>query len=213
MSEASEASDAVLVGRVLGGSRDDYGVLVGRHQARLYRHALGMVRDPDAAADLVQDAFIRGYTRLASCHEPAHFGTWLFTIMRNRCTDYLREHRRRDVPLDPEAPFASSRGGPAEELDRAETAAEVTRALATLPEPQREAFLLKHVEGLSYDEMSGMLGLGVSALKMRVARAREGIRAALSGLGYGGDEPARDPPAGHPSNERTKTTTRTRDEG
>lgn len=208
----SEATDAELVRRVLSGARDDYGVLVERYETRLHRHALGMVRDPEAAADLVQDAFVRGYTRLAACHEPAHFGTWLFTILRNRCTDHLREHRRRDVPLAPDAPYASPRGGPVEALDEAETRRLVSRALETLPEPQREAFLLKHVEGLSYEEMAELLGAGVSALKMRVARAREGIRDALVEAGFDGPDAGGDAARLHPSKEQVDTKTRTRQE-
>jgi RNA polymerase sigma factor (sigma-70 family) len=75
----------------------------------------------------------------------------------------------------------------------------VGRALETLPPRQREAFLLKHVEELSYEEMSELLGAGISALKMRVARAREGIRAALAGTGFDAEEEEGDPAAGHPS--------------
>jgi RNA polymerase sigma-70 factor, ECF subfamily len=195
----SGATDAELVERVLAGARDDYARLVERYEARLYRHAYGMVQDPDVAADLVQDAFVRAYARLASCEDPARFGGWLFTVLRNRCTDYVREHRRRDVPLDPRAPYAAAGGGPAEELERGELRRKVEAALATLPEQQREAFLLKHVEGMSYEEMAGLLGAGISALKMRVARAREGIRAALAGTGWDDAEAAGDPAAGHPS--------------
>ena len=77
---------------------------------------------------------------------------------------------------------------PAGDLDRAEVARAVTAALGTLPEAQREAFLLKHVEGRSYEEMAEMLGGSVSALKMRVLRAREALQAALSPSGRGTGE-------------------------
>lgn len=195
----SERSDAELVAAVLGGRRDDYGALVERYEARLYRCALAMVGEREAAADLVQDAFVRAYTRLGSCHDPARFGAWLFTVLRNRCRDHLREHRRRDVPLNADGPYEFRGSGPAEHVERAELAALVARALATLPEQQREAFVLKHVEDLSYEEMSGLLGAGISALKMRVARAREAIRAALAGSGFDREEEEGDPAAGHPS--------------
>jgi RNA polymerase sigma-70 factor (ECF subfamily) len=176
--------DEELVARILGGDRELYAVLVRRYEAKLYRHALGMLQDRDAATDLVQDSFVKAYASLSTCHDPARFGGWIFRILRNRCTDYLKEHRRRDVSLESDDRFASERYHPLRDLERAELRGAVEQALAALPEPQREAFLLKHVEGLSYEEMAEMLGAGVSALKMRVARAREALRATLEGLGW-----------------------------
>lgn len=180
----TEATDGELVARVLGGARDEYGVVVQRYQERLYRHALGMVQDPDAAADLVQDSFVKAYAGLARCQDPDRFRPWLFSILRNRCTDYLREHRRRDVSLEADAQYPSVYPQPERELERSEIRGAVEQALAGLPEAQREAFLLKHVEDLSYEEISELLGVGVSALKMRVARAREALRTSLQGMGY-----------------------------
>lgn len=177
-------SDAELVARILGGDRDAYAVLVRQYEGRLYRHALGMVRDPDAATDLVQDSFVKAYTSLSTCQDPERFGGWLFRILRNRCTDYLKEHRRRDVSLELDAQFASERDHPHRDLERLELRGAVERALAALPEGQREAFLMKHVEGLSYEEMAEVLGARISALKMRVARAREALRATLEALGH-----------------------------
>lgn len=177
-------ADAELIGRILGGDREQYAVLVERYQARLYRHAFGMVQDADAAADLVQDSFVKAYSTMATCHDRDRFGAWLFRILRNRCTDYLREHRRRDVPLELDGPYASRLPGPDGELARKRVGGVLQAALAALPENQREAFVLKHVEGHSYEEMEELLGSGVSALKMRVARARDALRAMLDAAGY-----------------------------
>ncbi|MBW3655590.1 MAG: sigma-70 family RNA polymerase sigma factor, partial [Gemmatimonadetes bacterium] len=193
-------TDGEVISRVLAGARDEYALLVERYQAPLYRHALGMVQDPDAAADLVQDSFVRGYQRLGSC-DPARVGGWLFSILRNRCTDYLREHRRRDVTLDADAPFRS-RDDPERDLERGRSREGIERALAALPEQQREAFLLKHVEGASYEEMAETLGVGISALKMRVARAREALRDALAEPGEAGSRERGDPGGGHPSSRK-----------
>jgi len=183
---AEAASDGELVARVLGGERETYAELVRRHQEPLLRYAFGMVGDQDAAADLVQDGLVKAYASLATCLEPARFGAWLFRIVKNRCTDYLKEHRRRDVSLDPDAPFVADRDDPARDLERARLRAAVERALGELPEAQREAFLLKHVEGRSYEEMAELLGDGVSALKMRVMRAREALRLSLERDGHAG---------------------------
>ena len=176
----SDLSDAEVVSRVLAGDRDLYAVLVGRYQDVLYRHAVGMVSSPDAAADLVQDSFVKGYTSLEHCQDPARFGAWVFRILRNRCLDYLKDRRRQSVPLEEGAAHVPSRDDPEADLERSESRAAVTAALSAIPEAQREAFLLKHVDGLSYEEMAERLGGSVSALKMRVMRAREALQHLLS---------------------------------
>ncbi|HEX5724203.1 MAG TPA: sigma-70 family RNA polymerase sigma factor [Longimicrobiaceae bacterium] len=172
-------SDAELIERILRGERERYAVLVARYQEALFRHALGMVGDPDAAADLVQDSFVKAYTRLATCQDPARFPAWLFRILRNRCKDWLKNRRQRNVPLHDDTAAAPARDDPGVELERTELGGVVAAALARLPGAQREAFLLKHVEGLSYEEMAERLETGVSALKMRVMRARETLQALL----------------------------------
>lgn len=171
--------DAELVSRIRRGERELFAFLVRRHQERLYRYALGMVRDSDAAADLVQDSFIKAYTDLSSCRNPSRFDGWVFRILRNRCMDYVRDVRRKSVSFEEKLAQTSGSGDPAGELERGEMERTLEEALGALPEAQREAFLLKHVEELSYEEMSGMLGVGTSALKMRVMRAREALRAIL----------------------------------
>ena len=174
------ANDAEDVRRVLRGDAAHYEVLVRRYQESLYRHAYGMVGDPDAAADLVQDSFVKGYTSLDRCQDPARFGAWVFRILRNRALDYLKDRRRKNVPLDEGTAQLPSHDDPATDLERAEMGRAVTDALGALPAAQREAFLLKHVDGRSYEEMAEMLGGSVSALKMRVMRAREALQAVLS---------------------------------
>jgi RNA polymerase sigma-70 factor (ECF subfamily) len=174
--------DAGDVRRVLEGQAAHYEVLVRRYQEPMYRHAYGMVGDPDAAADLVQDSLVKAYTRLGTC-DPERFAAWLFRILRNRCKDYLKSRRRRDVPLVDDGPHAAPAGDdPGRTLERTELGRAVADALARIPESQREAFLLKHVEGRSYEEMADLLDAGISALKMRVMRAREALQEMLKDL-------------------------------
>jgi RNA polymerase sigma-70 factor (ECF subfamily) len=172
--ERAGPDDADVVERVLGGDRDAYRVLVSRHQDGLYRHALRMVGSPDVAADLVQATLIKGFSRLRSCRDPAKFKAWAYRILSNGCKDYLKDRRRRNVSLDdPDAAQAAGSVDPSSELERTELLHRIEVALARLPAAQREAFLLKHVEGLSYEEIADRTGGSVPALKMRVHRARE----------------------------------------
>jgi RNA polymerase sigma-70 factor (ECF subfamily) len=175
---AAIPSDADLVARVLAGELDCYEVLVRRYQDRLFRMAFGMVLDADTAADLVQDAFVRAYTNLARCRDPARFRVWLYTTLRHRAVDYLREKRRADVSLDTAPPGSLDRalatGGDHAERYALRTALET--ALAELTPPLRDAFMLRHVEELSVAEVAEVLDVTESAVKMRVHRAREQLR-------------------------------------
>ena len=179
MSQGSEPSDTELVGDVLAGREDRYAVLVARHQAQLYRHARGMGLDGDTAEDMVQDALVRAYTRLDECKDPERFGLWVGRILRNRCLDYLKSAgARKRNPLKPDLPAEG--GDPERHHEVGELQEVLEEALEALPEEQREAFALKHVDGRSYEEMAELAEASVSAMKMRVHRAREALREILA---------------------------------
>lgn len=168
-------TDAALIARVLDGRVNAYAPLVERYQAPLYRHARGMGLDPDSAEDMVQDTFVRAYAALRECRDPAHFRAWLYRILRNCCLDHMKNLRQQWVPLDDVAstePVMHAAGS-------AELRREVDDALARLSPLLREAFLLKHEGGYTYDEIAGITDSSPSAVKMRVQRARDELRATL----------------------------------
>lgn len=177
-----ERTDAQVVRDVLEGDRDAFRLLVRRYGDLLHAHALRMVGSPDIAADLVQKAFVKGYRKLGSCREPERVGAWLFRILANTCRDHVRSPRRRDVSLQALPDLPSGRGDPSDAAARAEVRVRVLEALARLTPEQREAFVLKHVEGLSYEEIAAAMSLSVASLKMRVHRARESLRGLLEEL-------------------------------
>jgi RNA polymerase sigma-70 factor, ECF subfamily len=174
VADPAAPADAELVGRVLAGDVNEYGRLIQRHQDTLYRVAFAMLHDGDIVADLVQDVFIAGYVNLASCRNPARLRVWLLAMVRNRCLDFLKARRRRDIPLDLLTVEPSASGTTV--LSCIADKTELRRALAALPEPLREAFLLRHVEELEYEEMAELLETTVAGVKMRVSRAREALR-------------------------------------
>ena len=176
----TEPGDGDVVARVLRGDRDSFAILVRRHQEALFRHARGMGLDPETAADMVQDALVKAYEGLTHCRNPDRFRSWLFRILRNCCLDYLKNVRRRDVSLeDPALGDAAAQVQP-----RDETRAYLGAALGRLSPLLREAFLLRHEAGYTYDEMAEITDASPSAVKMRVHRAREELRAQL--LEHGG---------------------------
>jgi RNA polymerase sigma-70 factor (ECF subfamily) len=170
--------DARLVRRVLAGDAAAYGGLVSHYRDRLARYAMRMLGDRGDAEEAVQDAFVRAYRSLPRCEDPHRFGPWLFGILVNRCrTAYARRARRERVVVHDEPASLAASVSPAAE--RLEWEGEIAWALERLDPLYREAFVLRHVEDLSYEEMAALTGAGVSALKMRVMRACDRLRALL----------------------------------
>jgi RNA polymerase sigma-70 factor, ECF subfamily len=171
-----ENTDQLIIQRVLAGNRDAFKTLIQRYTDPLYRHALCMTGSPDVAEDILQLSFIKAYQHLAEVR--GRFDAWVFRIVANGCKDWLKNIRRSHLSYD-EDDQPSGYATPDEELDRTELRSDLDRALATLPASLREAFVMKHVEGRSYEEMADLLGTTVGALKMRVHRAREALQALL----------------------------------
>ena len=169
-------TDQLIIQRVLAGNRDAFTILITRYSDPLYRHALCMTGSPDVAEDILQLSFIKAYQHLAEVR--GRFDAWVFRIVANGCKDWLKNIRRSHLSYD-EDDQPSQYATPDEELDRTELRTDLDKALATLPASLREAFIMKHVEGRSYEEMADLLGTTVGALKMRVHRAREALQALL----------------------------------
>jgi RNA polymerase sigma-70 factor (ECF subfamily) len=172
-----QAGDAAIVAHVLAGERDAYAILVRRYQVGLYRQACSLGMDHDTALDHVQDALVRAYASLNECRDRDRFRVWLFRILRNRCLDHLKDIRRRHLPLD----VVQLAQDPPEPMPDARSA--LRDAFSELSPALREAFLLKHRDGCSYEEIAEHTGASISALKMRVHRARELLRAHLEAAG------------------------------
>ena len=177
----SELRDRDIIRQVLNGDVEAFRHLVARHRARFARFAVHMLGDRDEAEDALQDAFVRAYRALASCRDPDRFDAWFFRILANRCR--TRGGRRRREALifvrDPVAVASATGDQPMAPSFAHDLPGRLAGALARLDAASREAFLLKHVEELSYIEMSRLTGAGVSALKMRVKRAGERLRREL----------------------------------
>ncbi|HEY4733202.1 MAG TPA: sigma-70 family RNA polymerase sigma factor [Gemmatimonadaceae bacterium] len=169
-------ADQEIIAKVLAGHKDAFGVLITRYSDPLYRHALGMTGSPDVAEDILQASFIKAYQHLGEVR--GRFEAWVFRIVANSCKDWLKNIRRTHVSYD-EDDQPSTYSTPEEEMDRNELRTDLQFALARLAPSLREAFVMKHVEGRSYEEMALLLETTVGALKMRVHRAREALQQLL----------------------------------
>lgn len=173
-------SDAALVERIAAGEEPALAALMDRYAGNLMRYATHFLRSADDADEVLQDTFLRAERAIRKGVRPERVDSWLFRIAVNRC----RSRRRQLLWLvtGDRAARAISRATSAPEIDGSEWGDEIGHALAALNPPNREAFLLKHVEGLSYEEISAVTGVGIPALKMRVSRACERLRERLSDL-------------------------------
>lgn len=173
-------SDGELVRAVIGGDTEAFAQLVNRYRRTYARFAVRMLGNRDDAEDVLQLAFVRAYRGIGRCEDPERFAGWLYQIVINECRTYLSRRNKRDRRFVDE----SKGGNPSTDHPAATLAIrdEILDAVARLSTEQREAFLLKHVEELSYEEMQRITGVSESALKMRVKRACERLRELLEGV-------------------------------
>jgi len=174
-----EATDGEIVRAVLAGDVERYATLVCRYRDRYARYATRMLGSRDAAEDAVQDALVRAFDHLADCREPDKFAGWLFLILRNRCFAERRRRMRVERPLELADEAFAAPDRPDGELEQAERSRALTAALQHLTAEQREVFVLKHVEGLAYDEIARLTSATVASLKMRMHRAYDRLRELL----------------------------------
>ena len=173
-----DLSDGQLVARVRAGETDAYRGLVERYYGDCLRYATRTLGNDADAEEVVQDAFARAYRFLHRYDEEKRFKGWLFGIVINQCRTAASERQRRDgrlVSIDalPDAGVATPMP---DELDPF-----LQRALMQLEPSHREALLLKYAEDWTYEEIADATGTRVSALKMRVKRAREQLIGLLGG--------------------------------
>jgi RNA polymerase sigma-70 factor (ECF subfamily) len=177
-----EKPDTALVAEARAGDREAFCELVRRYQDHAYGLAVALVSDFDLAQDVVQEAFVCAYCDLAKLRDLERFAGWLRGIVRNTARRALRdrEHDRllveRLAHLGVEAEPVRSPAEPAETIERREV---VQRALQGLPRRNREAVTLYYVDGLSYADIAGFLGVTRTTVKGRLQRGRQQLREEL----------------------------------
>ena len=168
-----ERDDRELLRQHLAGDPDAFGELFRRHRDRMWAVALRTTRNPELAADCVQDAFISAFRRADSYRGDAAVTTWLHRIVVNACLDRLR----RDKPTSPLPEYElADKGDAAASVD---TRLEVREALDRLPEGQRMALVLVDMHGLSVLEAAAVLEVAEGTVKSRCSRGREAMAALL----------------------------------
>ncbi len=183
-SPTSQSTDEQeLIRRARAGDLDAFNQLVKKYQGLAYSVAYRILRDREAAADAVQDSFVKAFRALDS-FKGGNFKSWLMRIVTNTCYDFLRARGRRPTESLDNLPGAeefmdglTDRGeSPQEYAERRELNKLLEEAIQSLPEDQRIALILCDVEGHSYEEIADITGAAMGTVKSRINRARRKVR-------------------------------------
>ena len=192
-----DVGDAENVALALGGDQDAFRVLVERHSRTLFRLAHRMTGNEQDAEEVVQEAMLRAYRRLDKFESRANFGTWLYRIAVNCSLDLMRKRRPEKAQRqlakgdesemqDPLDTAVSNEPGPDRLALSGELGEQVKVAMMALSPVERTAFVMRHFEGNSIEEIGETLGLGAGATKNSVFRAVQKLRKHLEPLvGHG----------------------------
>jgi RNA polymerase sigma-70 factor (ECF subfamily) len=187
MKNVQQSGEADIIRRCLGGEADSYSILVDRYKIMVYNLAYRMLGDGDAAKDIAQESFIAAYGGLKTYKQDAKFSSWLYSIVLNKCRDYLRQ-AKENIPLDDISEIRPGSDISPEQAAAAHQSSDMLQqALDSLSAEYREVLVLKHIEELDYQEISAITGASVAALKVRAHRGREMLRTILerSGVTHG----------------------------
>jgi RNA polymerase sigma-70 factor (ECF subfamily) len=188
--EGSAEPDRELMARLAAGDRQALDPLMRRHYQRIYRIALGYLRNPDDALDAVQETFVKAFRSASRWDGRAEAGPWLTRIAVNHAIDRYRRERRRRASFSPledagsEAERQAAVPDPSPErraLGR-ELAERISAALRALPERQRAVFVLRHYEEMTLEQIACALDLRLGTVKSTLHRALQGLRLRLEGL-------------------------------
>jgi RNA polymerase sigma-70 factor (ECF subfamily) len=178
--------DAGAVAQARAGDEDAFRVLVERHSRSIYRLAYRMTGRPEDAEDVVQETFVRAYRQLGRFEARSHFATWLYRIGFNCAIDFMRARPHRESPETAErldrVPNPERQPSMDDLVYAGQIGARVQQALNGLSAQERAAFLMRHYQGCSIEEICDALDLKTNAAKHSIFRAVRKMRAALRPL-------------------------------
>ena len=188
--------DLLLIERCKNGDQMAYTLLMRKYQNSVYHLCRKMVRNPEEARDLSQEAFVKTFKSLDRYNPVYAFSSWLYKITANLCIDHIRKQRMKMFSIDElvdgdEGPIARQLEDPGQRPDEAsernEVSARIRAAIDKLPEHYRVILLMRHQQQLSYEEIAQALDVPLGTVKARIHRARHRLKETLQGESLGGD--------------------------
>lgn len=184
-----EDADALAIERAKAGDSDGFRTLVQRHGRSVFRLAYRMTGNEFDAEDVVQETFLRAYKQIQNYESRSSFGTWIYRIASNYALDLIRSRKRHadrrvfSAETEEGSDILDNIKTPEPGQDRvyfsSQVRVQLDAALSQLSDQERTAFLLRHFEGKSIDEIGAVLSLGTSATKNSIFRAVRKVREAL----------------------------------
>lgn len=183
LGDHSNLDDSELIRLTLEGQSSVFGVLIQRHQDRLYNSMVQVLRNETDAEDVVQDAFVLAFTKLASFKGNSQLFTWLYRIAYNVAVTKMRQ-RKPTLSLDGRPDqirmdFPDPGPAPDDRLKQSEQTFELSQALERLSEEHRVILVLREMEELDYDAISEILDLPIGTVRSRLHRARNQLKEIL----------------------------------
>jgi len=180
-----------LIAKALSGNQAAYTSLMERHQVAIFHIINRIVRNDEAANDLVQETFMKAFASLATYRSEYKFSTWLYKIAANASIDFLRKRRVHALSLD--RPLETEDGSmeievadysfhPELELERKQQRLSIEVAINSLPPKYREVIVYRHKDDKSYEEIADLLSIPVGTVKARIFRARELLKKKLKNI-------------------------------
>jgi RNA polymerase sigma-70 factor (ECF subfamily) len=187
----SDIEDIVVIERVLSGDTGAFSGIVEKYQGMTFRYAVSKFHDSDEALDITQEVLVAAYEALSSFRRESKFSTWFYSIMVNYCNNYRRKSgRMKTVSLNPvssgeeyELQIPDERENPEEAVIMSDSLRIVREELMRLPEEYREILMMRDIDGLSYNEITELLNINMSNVKVRIHRGRELLKNRLYARG------------------------------
>lgn len=182
----TQQEEKAIIEKVIGGDNNAFEALVLANQNNVYNLALKMMRNPEDALDISQEAFIKAYRNLKAFRFDARFSVWLYRLTYNLCIDAIRKSKTdrtsmaQTLSLDVEndegenraIEIPDMRNQPEEIAQQNETRRMITESIDELPKNHREILVMREITGMNYEEIAETLGIESGTVKSRLSRAR-----------------------------------------
>ena len=177
-------AEEMLVKRAKAGDDKAFSEIVKLYQNAVYNSALYIAKNRDDALDISQEAFLKLWRTLGTFRGDTSLKSWIARITRTCAIDYIRQRNQKtaspltidDEGKEADIPDLDSSSNPQKEYERKESIAAVRQAVASLPEPIKEAIILREFHNLSYADIAATLGISEGTVKSRISRGREQIK-------------------------------------
>ncbi|HOT45682.1 MAG TPA: sigma-70 family RNA polymerase sigma factor [Spirochaetota bacterium] len=180
----SDSEDIQIIDRVLSGDVDAFSGIIEKYKDKTFNYVYSQVKDYDEALDITQEIFIMTIEALRSFRRESKFSTWFYSIMVNYCKNYRKKNSRYNVVSinssrgdeEYDLQIPDDRENPEKEVILNDSLRIVREEIGLLPDDYREILVLRDIEGMSYNEISEILGISLSNVKVRIHRGREFLK-------------------------------------